>query len=676
MNITLKYVLLFWLFFSQVVSRAQLAAPDLRCLSVAPNGDVTLTWINTPDPTNIFTRYDIWMSPVATGLFSQVGSVTSNVLTTFTHVGAAGDAQAKYYYIETISNGTSTSSPSDTLRSIKLSLVNDPQGIALLNWNAMHVPLMLTSATTYSVMRQNPPSAYNEIKVFSQLKYNDTINECNIFYNYKILISDASGCVSQSSLVNGNFIHATNFHTIYLDSVSVNEDGTTTVGWPLPPLPNYPKYIVYQRPAGTQVELDTVFGYTNTVYTYAASTATVASENYEVTSVDKCGLPSGPSPGHRTIFLNAPKYNPCNKTANLTWTPYEENHLPIKDYKVYTSLNGAPYVFLADVTGLSYVHQNLTPFGNYKYLVRAVNAITGKTFSSSNRKTIIAYVPPTPTFVYIKSVSVNLLNTVDVSFAIDSTKPYTGIKVLKSIDNGITYAYYKTLGVGTRSIQSFNDADVSPTEKNYYYQLVVLDSCGNDGVLSNQSKTIKLKVANYNESIYSNYLTWDDYTSWLGTVDSYNIYRAINGIFDAAPFVNVNSATKMYVDNVEDFVRDQGKVTYYVEAVEGLGNIHGFVDKATSNKADAYVEAQVFVPNAFYPRGLNKIWLPVTQYVEKTDYKVTVFSRWGQKVFETTSDTQGWDGQGVTDDVYVYLVEYKNARGEFIQLKGHLTMIR
>ena len=672
----LKYFIFICLFVARIIGFAQLGAPDLRCLSVATNGDVTLTWINTPDPTNIFTGYEIYMSPVSTGSFSLVGTVSSNVLTTFTHAGAAGDVQAKYYYIQTVSGGTNISAPSETLRSIKLSLVNDPQGIALLNWNAVRLPLLPTSATTYSVMRQNPPSAYSEIKVLPQLKYNDTISECNIFYNYKILINDASGCVSQSSFVSGNFIHATNFHTIYLDSVSVNEDGTTTVGWPLPPLPNYPKYIVYQRPAGTQLELDTVYGYTNTAYAYMASTATVASENYEVTSVDKCGLPSGPSPGHRTIFLNKPQYNPCNKTTILTWTPYEKNHVPVKDYKVYVSVNSAAYTFLADVSSLTYLHQNLIPFASYKYLVRAVDATTGKTFSSSNRKTIVAYIPPTPSFVYIKSVSVNLLNTVDVTYAIDTTQPYTGIKVLKSVDNGLTYSYYKTLGVGTRSIQAFNDGEVSPTEKNYYYQLIVLDSCGNDGATSNQSKTIKLKVANNNESIYSNYLTWDDYTSWLGTVDSYNIYRAINGTFDAAPFVNVNSATKNYIDNVEDFVREQGKITYYVEAVEGLGNVHGYLDKATSNTADAYVEAQVFVPNAFFPKGENKVWLPATQYVEKTDYKVTVFSRWGQKVFETTSDTQGWDGQGVTDEVFVYLIEYKNARGEFIQLKGQVTLLR
>ena len=86
----LKYFIFICLFVARIIGFAQLGAPDLRCLSVATNGDVTLTWINTPDPTNIFTGYEIYMSPVSTGSFSLVGTVSSNVLTTFTHAGAAG----------------------------------------------------------------------------------------------------------------------------------------------------------------------------------------------------------------------------------------------------------------------------------------------------------------------------------------------------------------------------------------------------------------------------------------------------------------------------------------------------------------------------------------------------------------------------------------------------------
>jgi gliding motility-associated-like protein len=147
-------------------------------------------------------------------------------------------------------------------------------------------------------------------------------------------------------------------------------------------------------------------------------------------------------------------------------------------------------------------------------------------------------------------------------------------------------------------------------------------------------------------------------------------------VFNPTPIINLPFPRKTYTDDVQSFSSDQGKFSYYVEAVEGSGNIYGFVDIANSNIADAYVESEIFVPNAFAPRGKNYLWLPAAQFVEKTDYKVTVFDRWGTKVFETTSDTQAWDGKGTTDDMFIYFIEYKNARGEFKQLKGHLFLIR
>lgn len=57
-------------------------------------------------------------------------------------------------------------------------------------------------------------------------------------------------------------------------------------------------------------------------------------------------------------------------------------------------------------------------------------------------------------------------------------------------------------------------------------------------------------------------------------------------------------------------------------------------------------------------KGVNRVWMPVAQFIEKTDYHVTVFDRWGKKVFETASDTKGWTGDGYEDNTYVYLVEY------------------
>ncbi len=87
------------------------------------------------------------------------------------------------------------------------------------------------------------------------------------------------------------------------------------------------------------------------------------------------------------------------------------------------------------------------------------------------------------------------------------------------------------------------------------------------------------------------------------------------------------------------------------------------------------MEADVFIPTAFAPKGVNKVWKPVTHFVDKSDYNLKIYNRWGNLLFETNDDTVGWDGNGAPNDVYVYLIEYKNSRGEYTQLKGTFTLL-
>ena len=63
-----------------------------------------------------------------------------------------------------------------------------------------------------------------------------------------------------------------------------------------------------------------------------------------------------------------------------------------------------------------------------------------------------------------------------------------------------------------------------------------------------------------------------------------------------------------------------------------------------------------------------------------TDYEFAVFNRWGLQVFNSKSIDQGWDGtnSGVKQEigVYVYLVRFKTSKGEYLEFKGSVTLIR
>ncbi len=651
---------------------AQVSAPVVHCASVNAAGDVLLTWAIPADPANQFFRYDVYGASVQTGPFSLVGSISTYSQNSYTHVGAGANVQSKYYYIVTLSSaGTVTSTPSDTLRSIFLNVNNPGNGIATLTWNSTRTPLLPSASTQYTVSREYPVGTWTTLYTGSNQIYKDTISICHVYYSYRVVTSDALGCTSQSNISGSLFSDFTSPRIPFLDSVSVNSNGSTSFGWNPSTSPDTYGYVIYKQFNGIWTPVDTVWGINNTSYTYTAATAGTNSENYCIAAFDSCKNISPLGAAHKTIYLSN-TYDLCARAAKLSWNAYGNLPRGVLDYKVYCSVNGGTYNLIGTTNALSYTHGPLTPGDNYCYLVRVVNN-TNDITSSSNKSCVLSTGANGPAYIYIRSVSVNVSQTVDINYIIDNTKPSKGVKLYRSPD-GISFSL---LAANTNTTNgSFTDTDVHCKSKNYYYKLVVMDTCGNDGAVSNVSKTILLRVSNDNTQIFYNNLVWDDYSSWLGGVASYNIYRAVDGVFDPVPVANVSVGNRGYSDDVSAFARAGGKFTYYVQALEGPGNTHGLQDSSRSNTADAYAEATVFVPDAFAPKGRNNVWLPIAQYVEKTDYKVTVFNRWGSKVFETASDTQGWDGSQAIDDVYAYLIQYKNARGEFIELKGTVTVLR
>ena len=57
-----------------------------------------------------------------------------------------------------------------------------------------------------------------------------------------------------------------------------------------------------------------------------------------------------------------------------------------------------------------------------------------------------------------------------------------------------------------------------------------------------------------------------------------------------------------------------------------------------------------------------------------------IFNRFGENLFSTKKIGDGWDGQvrgkNCETGVYVYLVKYRTAKGEDIQRKGIVTLLR
>jgi gliding motility-associated-like protein len=89
---------------------------------------------------------------------------------------------------------------------------------------------------------------------------------------------------------------------------------------------------------------------------------------------------------------------------------------------------------------------------------------------------------------------------------------------------------------------------------------------------------------------------------------------------------------------------------------------------------------EMFVPNAFSPNGDQ---INDKLYVRGkclSNFVFQVFNRWGEKVFETSDQTVGWDGTFNGDlmntGVFVYRLEGTTVDNEPFSMKGNVTLIR
>ncbi len=88
----------------------------------------------------------------------------------------------------------------------------------------------------------------------------------------------------------------------------------------------------------------------------------------------------------------------------------------------------------------------------------------------------------------------------------------------------------------------------------------------------------------------------------------------------------------------------------------------------------------IFMPNAFTPNGddKNNVLELKGQYVE--EMQLVIYDRWGEKVFESFSQSNGWDGtyKGVAlpPDVFAYYLKVRCINGNEFQKQGNVTILK
>ena len=103
----------------------------------------------------------------------------------------------------------------------------------------------------------------------------------------------------------------------------------------------------------------------------------------------------------------------------------------------------------------------------------------------------------------------------------------------------------------------------------------------------------------------------------------------------------------------------------------------------TITKKLTITDYSLYIPNSFTPfssnDNINNIFKAYGVGVK--NFKMEIYSRWGERLFQSNSLNLGWDGTSykgsqVPVGIYIYLIETQNIYGEIFKYNGQVKLIR
>ena len=471
-----------------------------------------------------------------------------------------------------------------------------------------------------------------------------------------------------------------------LVSVSVDSIGHITVSWLPSASPQTRFYYVYIiTPSGTPQLVTTVRAPT----TYWVDTSRNASNGnikYTVAATDSCyGNPPSAYNTHpqQTTFL---KYQAarCDRAIKLNWTKYINMRDSLLGYRVYVSRNLGPYTLVAAVDSitLNYDYPDFADGDSLQVYVEAVSHGDTTLRPSSNYLRFVASVVKPPTFLYLTRLSVDTSNNaVDVTWIVDSIAKLENYQVSNSEDNN-AYTIAGTINFSflpVHRLAAFADSSVTPQYGIYYYEVKAVDSC-QTSTLSAPGNIIALSATL--SDYYQVTVNWNLYHLYGATVSRYNLYRKRDG--GGPEYIrSFDSTVTTYIDSVFQYLNDPGEFCYFIKADYHLDLpvAHYSLDTNTfSNIACVDHRPIIYIPNAFVYNGSNNFFKPRIIFGDPTAYTMTIWDRYGGKIFETHDPQGSWDGtnhgQVVQQGGYAYLIQFTALDGTPVEKKGIVAFIK
>ncbi|MBP6516768.1 MAG: gliding motility-associated C-terminal domain-containing protein [Chitinophagales bacterium] len=467
-------------------------------------------------------------------------------------------------------------------------------------------------------------------------------------------------------------------------SVDVDSTNHVTFNWLPSESPQTKFYIVYAYlPNGGVVPIDTVYGRFNTSYYDLIEDPTQISLGYTISASDSCpgNQPSAYNTNvHYSTLLTA-SVSRCAREIKLKWSKYVNLAGGVVQYKVFVNKNLTGYVEVGttDSNTTSFPYTDFSDNDSICITVAAVSGADTTFMAKSNFVCMRPSIVQPPDFVHITRVSVTPDNIVEVNWITDTKAELLTHEVLASNDCRSYESMFFQKVIPPNVLQyTLLDSLEKPQDNWTCYRIVAFDSCqGTD--TSTHAKTINLyaELTDY----YEIKVDWNDYELDGATISRYNLYRNYGaGWQKIRTFL---PGTNDFRDSLYQFLSETGEFCYYIEAEYTL-NLPDVPYTAnltsTSNVVCLYHRPIIYIPNAFSPNGVNQIFKPTIYFGDPANYSLSIFNRYGGRIFESTSPSIGWDGTDAGKPVqqggYAYLIKFIAADGTNVERKGVVILIR
>ncbi|MCY7865885.1 fibronectin type III domain-containing protein [Bacillus spizizenii] len=252
--------------------------------------------------------------------------------------------------------------------------------------------------------------------------------------------------------------------------------------------------------------------------------------------------------------------NPSGTSLNFSWSHSTSSLRPVDNFEVQRSVNSGSWTSVTTTTSKS-VTGSGSRGSRYKYRVRARNAAGNSIWVESNAVTIPYLAPNTPSLSSGQSgTTANLSWTITTS----SDRPIDNFRIERTV-NGGSWSLLTSPASGSRSYSNSGLTRGST----YKYRMRAEGPGGNSSYSGTVTERIPYLAPNKPSSVSVSrsahnrfVLTWGQSVSSDRPVDSFDVYRSVNG-GSFSKVANVGGSSRSYNDDTVEL----GKTyQYYVVA--------------------------------------------------------------------------------------------------------------